>query len=143
MIQEARQSGSIPSRLHQKVKRSRGDYSPMNRYLLITMIALILLFVAGSVSAHPPRDVNLTYNQTTGNLSAAFIHEVSLPETHYIMNVKVFLNGNETINQEYSTQPTADLFVYEYPLNATSGDLIEVSGQCNIGGMLQRSITVE
>ena len=115
----------------------------MNRIALITITALILFCLAGNVSAHSPRDLNLTYNQTTGNVSAAFIHEVSLPDTHYVMNVKVFLNGNETINQDYTTQPTADLFVYEYPLNATSGDQIDVSGECNIGGMIQRSLMVE
>ena len=115
----------------------------MNRYYLMTILGfLTVLLLITTVSAHPPSDLNLTYNQTTGNLSATFIHQVADPTTHYLKNVKVSVNGNETINQDYTSQPTADIFTYIYPINASPKSVIDVTGVCVIGGSIERSITI-
>ena len=114
----------------------------MNRYLGCTIGTLLILLLISSVSAHPPSDLNLTYNQTTGNLSATFTHQITDTTTHYLKNVKITQDGNETINQDYTIQPTLDIFTYIYALNATPGTIIDVSGQCSIGGSMQRSFTV-
>jgi hypothetical protein len=114
----------------------------MNRYHGCILGVLFILFLVSGVSAHPPSDLNLTYNQTTGNISAIFTHQVADPTTHYLKNVKIDLDGKETINQDYSSQPTPDIFTYIYPLNATPGTVIDVSGYCSIGGSIERSLMV-
>lgn len=114
----------------------------MNRTSLIILVFLIALVAISTVSANPPSDLNLTYNQTTGNLSATFTHQVADPTTHYLKNVKVSIDGNETINEDYTSQPTADVFTYIYQVNATPKTVIDVVGQCVIGGSIERSITV-
>jgi hypothetical protein len=113
----------------------------MNPYLVAGIPILIILLTVPGVSAHPPADLNLSYNLTSGNLSATFTHPVSNPATHYVVNVKISLDGNETPIREYSSQPEKDLFTYEYPLNVTAGTDIAVSGECNIFGTITRSIT--
>ncbi|MDD1730151.1 MAG: hypothetical protein LUQ50_13915 [Methanospirillum sp.] len=114
----------------------------MNHYLGSIFGVLLILLLISSVSAHPPSDLNLAYNQTTGNLSATFTHTVTDMTTHYLKNVKIIVDGNETINQDYMTQPTPDIFAYTYSLNASPGTVIDVSGQCSIGGTIKRSLTV-
>ncbi|HWQ67288.1 MAG TPA: hypothetical protein VN372_10495 [Methanospirillum sp.] len=114
----------------------------MNRHLLSIIASLVVLLLVSTVSAHPPSDLNLVYNQTSGNLTATFTHQVPDPTTHYLKNVKISLDGNETVNLEYTSQPTADIFEYTYQLNATPKTVIDVIGQCNIVGSIERSLTV-
>jgi len=114
----------------------------MNRYFLIEITALILLLLVSGVSANPPSDLNLTYNQTSGNLSATFTHQVADPATHYLKNVRIWVDGNETINEDYTSQPTSDVFSYVYPLNVNEGTMIEVSGECNIFGSIKESLII-
>ena len=114
----------------------------MDRYSGSIMGVLLFFLLVSGVSAHPPSDLNLTYNQTTGNLSATFTHQVPNVTIHYLKNVKVTLDGNETINLDYTSQPALDIFTYIYPVNVTPGVVIDVSGQCNIVGSMQRSLTV-
>ena len=114
----------------------------MNRYLMTGLAALMMILLASGVSAHPPSDLNLTYNQTTGNLSAAITHEVPDPTAHFVMEVTILLDGEETIVEEYTSQPTGDVFTYEYPLNATAGTEVDVSAECNIFGSIKRSLTI-
>lgn len=114
----------------------------MNCYRLFLLSAVIMTIIAASTSAHPARDLNLTYNQTSGNLSATFTHEVADPVTHYIEFVTIFLDGEETLVEEYTSQPTAEIFTYEYPLNATPKTEIELVADCVLGGTAKKSLIV-
>jgi hypothetical protein len=113
----------------------------MSPYASATLLFVAAVLVIGTVSAHPPSDLNLTYNQTTGNLSTTFSHQVKDSQTHFLKDVKIDLNGNETV-MAYTSQPTADIFTYEYPVNASPKSVINVTGDCIIGGSITRSITV-
>ncbi|WP_319538218.1 hypothetical protein [uncultured Methanospirillum sp.] len=114
----------------------------MNKYSLALLVMLTATILISAASAHPPSDLNLTYNQTSGNLSATFTHQVADPATHYLKDVTVAVDGKEVVNEKYTSQPTSDEFTYIYPVNASVGSVIDVSGQCNIGGSIKRSITV-
>lgn len=114
----------------------------MNRHFVCIITAMIVILLVSGVSAHLPSDLNLTYNQSTGNLSAMFTHQVANPTTHYLKNVQISLDGNETINQDYTSQPTADIFTYIYALNATPATVIDVIGKCSIGGSIERSLRI-
>lgn len=103
---------------------------------------MILTIMAASVSAHPARDLNLTYNQTSGNLTAIFTHEVADPTTHFIEFVTIILDNEETLVEEYTSQPTVEIFTYEYPLNATPQTEIELVAECAWGGTLRKSLIV-
>ena len=113
----------------------------LQRIFPLVLLLLAFLLIIATASANPPSDLKLTYNQTTGNLSAAFTHMVSDPGTHFLKTVKIALNGNQTTN-EYSSQPTPESFTYVYHLNATNGTFIDLIGECNIFGSIERTITV-
>lgn len=114
----------------------------MSRHTLLILGILALMMVVSIVSANPPSDLNLTYDNSSGNLSATFTHQVADPTTHYIKNVKVSVDGKEILNENYTSQPTSDVFTYIYPVNASPGMVIDVIGQCNLLGSKGNSITV-
>lgn len=114
----------------------------MNRFVLTITALFVVFLLVGSVTAHAPSDLNLSYNQTTGNLSATFTHQVKDPVTHFLKEVKVAVNNNETILQNFTSQPTADIFMYEYQINASAKSVINVTGDCVLGGSLTKSLTV-
>jgi hypothetical protein len=59
-----------------------------------------------------------------------------------IKQVQILLDGIETVNGNYESQPTVDFFNYIFPLNATPKAVIDVVGKCNLGGTIKGSVTV-
>jgi hypothetical protein len=114
----------------------------MNKYTLLILGILVVMMAVSIVSANPPSDLNLTYDKSSGNLSATFTHQVADPTTHFVKNVKITMDGKEVLNENYTSQPTADVFTYIYPINASTGSVIDVIGFCNILGSKESSITV-
>jgi hypothetical protein len=127
---------------NQQVDKVLSECSCMNRYTLLILGILTVMMVVSVVSAHPPSDLNLTYDKSSGNLSATFTHQVADPTTHFVKNVKVTVDGKEVLNENYTSQPTADVFTYVYPINASPNSVIDVIGHCNILGSKENSITV-
>lgn len=111
----------------------------MNKVLIGVIIGMVLVIIS-TVSAHPPSDLDLAYNTTSGNLTATFIHTVADPDTHYVGYVDIKVDGNEILNQTYTSQPSTKEFIYMYPVNATTGSLIEVMGECILGGTKKSSL---
>lgn len=114
----------------------------MNYLLMGLGVAVLVCLMVSTGSAHPPADLNLTYNQTTGNLSATFNHQVADQTTHYIDNVRVLMDGKEMYKEDYKSQPSKDEFTYDYPVNATVNSNISVVGWCSVGGSIEKSLIV-
>jgi hypothetical protein len=86
--------------------------------------------------------MNLSYNNTTKELLVDITHQVSNPNTHYVYNIVVKINGETNISQDYTSQPESS-FTYTYEgIEVIEGDIFEVTALCNQGGSITRTLTV-
>jgi len=114
----------------------------IKKYLVIGMLLLSTIFLVTPALAHPPQDMVLDYDLDTSELSVTITHETPAPNAHYINKVEIELNGDIILTEEYSSQPTNNVFTYTYTIIAEVGDVISVTAYCNIQGLITRSITV-
>jgi len=85
-------------------------------------------------SANPPKDVQLSYDAASKTLSARITHPSLAPTMHFIKQVEIKKNGAVVSNNLYKSQPDKDSFTYTYSVAAAPGDVIEMTGTCNIFG---------
>ncbi|MGA1821644.1 MAG: cytochrome and DOMON domain-containing protein [Thermoplasmatota archaeon] len=115
-----------------------------------TVLPLAVMIIFGSmlsfisvrdtiVSAHAPRQVDLSYDIYNGILSVTISHETT--SLHYVENVLVEKNGVEYIDQDYTTQGDNPV-VYEYDVPAVDGDVLTVTATCNLYGSTTEELTV-
>ena len=112
---------------------------------LIVMIGL-LIAISGTwteASAHGPSSVNLTFDVEIQILTVSISHSVSDPATHYISSVEIYINTILNQSNSYTSQPTSNQFDYEYNLNVTDGDVIDVKAICSLSGSRTQSLTVQ
>jgi glucose/arabinose dehydrogenase len=93
-------------------------------------------------TAHPPAQVSLAYDSQNQSLKVSATHQVSDLTSHYIFRIDVFKNGKQVITKEYTSQPTSSTFSYDYPLNATNGDILKAAAYCIIAGSRSAEIAV-
>lgn len=111
-------------------------------FLTIFLMFITLLFSTFYVSAHSPSSMNLSYDGTTNKLQVDISHQVSNPNTHYVDNIVVKINGENRINQDYTSQ-SGSSFSYTYEdLVLSEGDLVQVTATCNQGGSISNELTV-
>jgi len=117
-------------------------YSPRS-FIILLALCFVVSF-SGLAFAHPPSDIQITYDLSTKILKAVIRHNVSNPANHYIAKVDVGLNGKEIISQHISRQDnnTDQAVSYLIP-DALPGDKISVEGYCSISGKLEKSIEVK
>lgn len=131
--------------MHMKTKKR-----PRQKRLLISgrYIPYILIFclsinsIVPLVCAHSPATMKATYNTENQDLQVAISHQVSSATTHYIAKIEIKKNGEIYNTTLYTSQPTTNSFTYTYKVNATTGDVIDVSASCNQGGSKTTQITV-
>lgn len=99
------------------------------------------LFVPTQAFSHPASKVILSVE---GNILHITIqHNVSNPQTHYINEITVTLNGKKIITQLLFLQTDNTQKVsYTIP-SLKSGDTITVLAHCNKGGNRKGTITVQ
>lgn len=104
--------------------------------MLITGVCIIaFFFITGAGSAHSPQDLEVSYNEMTGNLSLTITHVVGDPLTHHVKEVEIKKNGVVVRTEYYKTQPSASLpFTYTYPVPVSPGDVMDATAVCNIAG---------
>ncbi len=110
------------------------------------LLALLCFCLACPIFAlaHPPRDIEISYDPGTKMLTATIIHDTSNPLKHYIKKVDVGLNGKEIIQQEISRQDNNDSQQVAYFIpDAKPGDKLSVEGYCSISGKLEKQITAK
>lgn len=109
-----------------------------------TFAFLLLLFMMILPAiAHQPAQVNLAYDSQNQSLKVSATHQVSDPTSHYLFRIDVLKNGKQVITKEYTSQPTPSTFSYDYPLNASKGDILKATAYCIIAGSRSAEITVE
>ena len=111
-------------------------------------ILFILLFIClvstGIAYAHPPKDIEISYEPTSKVLTAVIMHDTSNPLGHYIKKVDVGLNDQEIIEQMISKQDNVNSQRVSYLIpDAKPGDRLSVEGYCSISGKLKKEIVVK
>src|SRR5512136_1034787 len=60
------------------------------------------------VTAHPPSDMSVSYQEISRTLVVTITHPVPNPQSHYIREVHVTINGRTVNDSFYTSQPTTD-----------------------------------
>jgi hypothetical protein len=115
-------------------------HPPVTIFVCIIMIALAGSLLAAPVSATPPSDMSISYNELSKDLQVTITHAVPNPRVHYIKEVIVTINGKVVNDSLYTSQPTLDTFTYTYPVVTVPGDEIEVTASCVLAGSLSRTL---
>lgn len=103
---------------------------------------MLLVMLALPAAAHPPAQVSLVYDSQNQTLTVTTTHPVSNPAGHYVFKIAVQKNGEQVLTNEYKSQPTSSPFSYDYPINATEGDVLKATAFCVIAGSRSGEITV-
>jgi len=114
-----------------------------NRSRSILLVIGTFLVISNTVCANAPSGMTVSYNLETQDLRVTITHPVSDPTTHYIYKVELQKNGLLYNTSTYTSQPDSNSFTYTYPVNATTGDTIDVTASCVQGGSktLQHTIS--
>ncbi|NYT09625.1 MAG: hypothetical protein GKC09_06780, partial [Methanosarcinales archaeon] len=112
-------------------------------FAVLLLILLMQLFLSLPAAAHAPSQVSLAYDSTNQSLQVTVTHTVSNPSGHYVYKIEVLKNGEKVLTKDYTSQPTGSAFSYDYPINATTGDVLKATAYCSIAGSRSAEITVE
>lgn len=129
--------------LHKDKKSINTRASPFWTAKIRAFAAVMLIVIlALPATAHSPARVSLDYDSQNQTLNVTTTHMVSNPNGHYVMKIAVEKNGTQVLTREYKSQPTSPTFSYDYPINATRGDVLKATAYCSITGSRSGEITV-
>ncbi len=112
------------------------------RYFLISVFVLYFLQWGNIVTAHPPTDVDLSYDQGTKNLHVEVSHTTRDPQNHYIRKIVIDKNDMQAKAFVYAKQTTATMLTQDFSIEADSGDLIRVTAICRPAGRMEGTLVV-
>jgi hypothetical protein len=113
-----------------------------NAFAIIFIAFVSICCTTLTVSGHSPSTLTVAYDLETHNLRITISHQVNDPTDHYISKVEIKKNGAIYNTSLYTEQPNANSFSYNYVVNATIGDTIEVFALCNQGGSKTTQYTI-
>ena len=114
----------------------------MKKVLFLTIVLILSLTL--SIYAHPPGNIEMSFNTENNMLEVTVPHNSSDNSGHFINNVKVYLNDNLHIEQDFIMQTDNEVQYLHYMLpGAKSGDNINLTAECNKFGSRESKITVE
>jgi desulfoferrodoxin (superoxide reductase-like protein) len=115
----------------------------MKTIIKITLISLLFL-VCYPVFAHSPSDIQISFDKASKILTINVMHNVEDPTDHYIRQIKVSLNVQNVITQNFSSQTDTNGQKASYIfIDAAPGDQIMVTAICNLGGFLDKTLEVQ
>ncbi|MDD5128826.1 MAG: hypothetical protein PHO40_04165 [Candidatus Omnitrophica bacterium] len=110
----------------------------------ILFVFLLICLALGTAYAHPPKDIEISYDPATKILTATILHDTNNPLGHYIEKVDIGLNGQEIIEQKISRQENINSQEVNYYISDTNPeDKLSVEGYCSISGKLRKEIVVK
>jgi hypothetical protein len=107
----------------------------------LILIAVCFMYPQTSF-AHPPKDVQVSYDSTSQILTVAITHKSPFPGFHYIKSVEIKNNGSIVSANKYKNQPNQATFTYSYKVPANAGETLEVKASCSLYGSKTTNITV-
>jgi len=94
-----------------------------------------ILFMSSVIFAHPPDSLKVSFDTTGTIMTIRALHSVKTPNTHFILQITVDLNGKQLITQNFSSQVNKNEQVTIYKIiDAKKNDKIGITAQCNIMG---------
>lgn len=113
-------------------------------FLSIFLFITLASFSVANAKAHAPMYMDLAYDMDTDTMDVSFVHGVTDPNYHYVKIVQIFINHSHTpiVNQSYSSQPTKNIFTYNYNFVANFNATIEVIATCSLEGALVKEMHV-
>ncbi len=105
----------------------------------VLLVVTFTLFFS-TVSAHPPSNMELSYDPIAGKLRVNIGHRVGDISSHYIESVVIRNNGNVVLEENYQDQQKRSGGTFEYDLSASNLGRITVEAECNRFGQISRSI---
>ena len=94
-----------------------------------------ILFIGDVIFAHPPDSLKMSFDTTGTIMTVRAFHSVKMPNTHFILQITVDLNGKQLITQNFSSQLNKNEQVVIYKIiDAKKNDKIGINAQCNIMG---------
>jgi len=123
-----------------KIKISRKKFF---KSLILLSGALAFLGKTEDAFAHPPSDIEITFDSASKTLKAVIIHQVNNPKAHYIKTVNVGLNGKGIIEHKISAQDNNATQTVSYLIpDAKPQDTVSLEAYCNISGKLKKEIKI-
>ena len=116
--------------------------SLMVRSLVLVLVSVVVL--AGGALANPPSNVNLAYDQNSGDLIVTIGHQVDDPATHFIKEVTITQDNRVIADKFYTNQPDRTSFTYRYNLPQLRGSRgeIQATAQCSLFGSRSGTIVL-
>ncbi|MGC9308360.1 MAG: PQQ-dependent sugar dehydrogenase [Thermoplasmatota archaeon] len=91
--------------------------------------------------AHPPSEMELSYDLENQTLTVTITHVTIEPRSHRIYLVEVEKNGELILEREYDEQPE-NTFTDIYNVAAQVGDVLTVTAYCSLYGSITKSLSV-
>lgn len=112
-------------------------------YLRIFVLLMIAFHgTAGTASARPPSEMNLSYDAPARNLHIEIRHVSINPRKHFIRRLLVYKNDEEVEKRAYVQQTTAAMLIEDVPLEAATGDVVRVEAVCNQAGRKDATLMI-
>ncbi len=110
---------------------------------LVLLIAIILT-TAAVFFAHPPSNIEMSYDSETQILEVIVEHSVGNPHNHYVEELTITHNDRRIISHRLTKQEDEKSIKFQYRLpNVETGMLLEVTAECNRIGKLSKDIKIE
>ena len=125
--------------------RTRNDvikklYFKTMTYVVISIVICVLF--SQVVFAHPAEDLHFKYNFDEQELLVTIRHITKDPNAHYISKLDVYKNDFTIIEEDYSSQLSADVFELTFDVDAEENDILRIEVECNENGKVEESLTV-
>ncbi len=107
-------------------------------------IFLALLLFSFLLNAHPPKSIDLSYDDVKAELAVKIWHKSGNPETHYIDKLTVLLGDQAIAEKTYQKQQAGEYQEEVFSFSAKplkKGDLVKVRASCNKFG--KKTVTLE
>ncbi len=110
----------------------------------IALPCLLSIFLITSLAyAHPPQDIEVSYNKGDDILKVVVSHHVSNPQKHFIENIKITRDENIILDKDFAYQTDNNTQSIDIkPLGLKAGDKITIEAECIIYGKLKKLIQI-
>ena len=127
--------------LYGLITNEKKEVNIVKKNIIFLFLLIMCLFFPIQAFSHPASKVILSVE---GNILHVTVqHNVGNPQTHYINEIIVTLDGKKIITQLFFLQTDNTQKVsYTIP-SLKSGDTITVEASCNRGGIRKGAITVK
>lgn len=113
------------------------------RVIIIAGIFILTACISFSLppKAHPPSEMDLSYDLENQTLTVAITHVTIEPRSHRVYLVEIEKNGEMYLTRQYDEQP-GNTFTDTFIVEAEVGDELTVTAYCSLFGSITKSISV-